>query len=278
MRLVRILTANLHYCENQVMGSGHSLERGQTWAVVYTRTTGIWERDPEVFTLQVAIILLDYKGQLLTEYSTYIDPVDDLSDEEIESAEFDVRRVRAAPVKSEVADQARTLISSAAFVVSHDVRFHRESLRNIGVTHRVWRCTRAMMFQYSGSRYRPKLQETAVSLGLIRAEEFSNHLVDKLRMTASVYLELVSRGVATQTMLPPWPAPYAKPYVKPYRSYTKYPPPPPRSTGSTGFIGMLGRGIGRGLAGGGRRGGRGNYPGGSISFGFTSKRTRYPKK
>jgi DNA polymerase III epsilon subunit-like protein len=256
------------------MARKHVLERGQKWAVVYSRTTGIWERDPDVQTLQVAVILLDHKGQVLDEFSSFIDPGDDLSDWDIESAEFNVSQVRRAPLKPEVSHQVRELLASADFIVSHDVRFHRESLRNINVTHRVWRCTRAMMFQYTGSRYRPKLQETAVSLGLVRDEDFSNRLEDKLQMTASVYLELLERGVATQTMLPPWP----KPYVKTYRSYRQYSPPPPRSAPSTGILGMIGLGIGRGLGGGGRRRGRGNYPGGSINFGFTSKRTRWPKR
>lgn len=248
------------------------------WAAVYTRATGIWELDLSAATIQVAAVLLNDRGEILDEYISFVDPEDQVDNDDIKEAGFSIRAVRAAPTRQEVGGELKVFLKRAKYIVAHDVRFHRESLRSIGVTHRVWRCTRAMMFYYTGAQYRPKLTETADMLGIQYAQKSLQNLMEKTTLAASIYVELERLQIKPRVMLPPWPAPYAKPYVKPYRSYTKYSPPPPRSTGSTGFIGMLGRGIGRGLAGGGRRGGRGNYPGGSISFGFTSKRTRYPKK
>lgn len=249
--------------------------RTNLWAAVYTRATGIWEQDPSAATIQVAAVLLDDRGEILDEYISFVDPEDQVDNDDIKGTGLSIRAVRAAPTRQEVGRELKAFLQRAKYVVAHDVRFHRESMRNIGVTHRVWRCTRAMMFYYTGAQYRPKLSETADMLGIQYSQRSLQNLMRKAALAATIYVELERLRVTPRVMLPPWPTAYVR-QVRAPRVYVRTPKPPRGG----GIIGMIGRGIGRGLAGGGTRRRGGNHPGasGSISYGFTSKRTRRPKR
>jgi len=245
------------------------------WAAVYTRATGIWELDLSAATIQVAAVLLNDRGEILDEYISFVDPEDQVDNDDIKEAGFSIRAVRAAPTRQEVGGELKVFLKRAKYIVAHDVRFHRESLRSIGVTHRVWRCTRAMMFYYTGAQYRPKLTETADMLRIQYAQKSLQNLMEKTTLAASIYVELERLQIKPRVMLPPWPTRYVR-QVRAPRVYV----PTPKSPRGDGIIGVIGKGIGRGLAGGGTRRRGGNHPGasGSISYGFTSKRTRRPKR